>query len=83
MKMSENEVSDQLDFICESVDDLLIQDRKELLNLILGSTIKREKIREKASGVQIMVDDIPREIILSLCSFIQQKLSNYSQNVEK
>ena len=79
-----NETESQLDFIHENVDDLLKEDREELLRVIRGSTIDQTKIRQKEDGVQIMFDDIPREIISTLYSFVQQKLANYSQKtIEK
>ena len=64
-------------FIYENSNDLPIEDRRELLQIIYNSQF-RNKISEKGSGVQIKLDDLSHGIIDKLYSTIVAKLNTNS-----
>ena len=64
-------------FISENSNELSIEDRRELLQIIYNSQF-RSKISEKGSGVQIKLDDLSQNIIDKLYLTISAKLNDSS-----
>jgi hypothetical protein len=71
-----NIVSKKL-FIYENSNELSLEDRRELLQIIYNSQF-RNKISEKGSGVQIKLDELSQSIIDKLYTTIVAKLNNNS-----
>jgi len=69
-----SELNEKVTYICDNVNELKKAHRIEILQHILGSNINREKIKEKGSGTQIKVNDIPKELIPLLYNFIKIKM---------
>jgi hypothetical protein len=60
-------------YICNNIDDLNFQNRKDVLQVIYNSPSKK-KITEKGNGSQIKMDDLPEVLIRTIYDFINQKL---------
>ena len=61
-------------FICENINDLRRNFRKEILQIMLGSQIPESKIYEKGGGTQIKIVDIPKELINTIYNYVKKKL---------
>lgn len=61
-------------YICENINELRRNFRKEILQIMLGSQIPESKIYEKGGGTQIKVADIPKELINTVYNYIKKKL---------
>jgi hypothetical protein len=60
-------------YICNNVDELNLENRKDVLQIIYKSSSKK-KITEKGNGSQIKMDDLPEMLIRTVYDFINQKL---------
>jgi hypothetical protein len=60
-------------YIIDNINELIIKDRKTVLQLIYNSA-SRSKLKEKGSGTQIKIKDIPNVLIESIYVFIEHKL---------
>lgn len=78
--MIDGEAFDQMDqdikirFICENINELRRNFRKEILQIMLGSQIPEAKIYEKGGGTQIKISDIPKELINTIYNYVKKKL---------
>jgi hypothetical protein len=61
-------------FICENINELRRNFRKEILQIMLGSQIPESKIYEKGGGTQIKISDVPKELINTIYNYIGKKL---------
>jgi hypothetical protein len=60
-------------YICNNVDELNFQNRKNVLQIIYNSP-SQKKITEKGNGSQIKMDDLPIMLIITIYDFIKKKL---------
>lgn len=60
-------------YICNNVDELNFQNRKDVLQVIYNSS-SQNKITEKGNGSQIKMDDLPIMLIRTIYDFINLKL---------
>lgn len=61
-------------FICENINELRRNFRKEILQIMMGSQIPESKIYEKGGGIQIKIVDIPKELINTIYNYIGKKM---------
>ena len=61
-------------FICENINELRRNFRKEILQIMMGSQIPESKIYEKGGGTQIKIADIPKELINTIYNYIGKKI---------
>jgi hypothetical protein len=61
-------------YINDNVNELKLNHRKDVLQMIMGSEIDDDKIVEKGNGTQIKFSDIDSELIQSIYNFIYNKL---------
>jgi hypothetical protein len=61
-------------FICENINELRRNFRKEILQIMLGSQIAESKIYEKGGGTQIKISDIPKELINTIYNYVGKKI---------
>ena len=66
-------------FIFDNINDLLIDDRKDILQIIYNSQ-HRSSISEKGNGVQIKLSDLSQPIIEKIYTTIIKKLQDQSIN---
>lgn len=67
-------------FICENINELRRNFRKELLQMMIGSQIPESKIYEKGGGTQIKISDIPKELINVMYNYVKKKLE-YAEEI--
>jgi hypothetical protein len=65
--------NDQIIFISDNINELMIHDRRVILQIIYNSSL-RSKLKEKGSGTQIKIDDLTNDIIVKLYDIINTKL---------
>jgi hypothetical protein len=65
--------NDQIIFISDNINELMIHDRRIILQTIYNSSL-RSKLKEKGSGTQIKIDDLTNEVIVKLYNIINTKL---------
>ena len=68
-------MSHMLIFITDNVNELLIHDRREILQMIYNSQ-SRSKLKEKGGGTQIKLDDLSEQLTEKIYNSIVQKLAN-------
>ena len=67
-------------FICDNINDLTIQFRKEILQMIYNSQYCN-KLKEKGNGIQIKIDDLDNQLINKIHTFMVQKLNNQKNDI--
>ena len=75
--ISEIPVSVKESFIFDNINDLLIDDRKDILQIIYNSQ-HRSILNEKGNGVQIKLSDLSQPIIEKIYRTIIKKLQDQS-----
>ena len=73
--LSVNKVNTYKAYIHEHINELKINDRKEILQMITYS-VDDEKIAEKGNGTQIKFDDINQVLLLNIYNFVYNKIEN-------
>ena len=63
-----------INFITDNINELPIQDRKEILQILYNSNVK-SKLKEKGGGTQIKISDLSNDIIKKIHDFIKKRLS--------
>lgn len=63
-------------YINDNVNELKLNHRKDVLQMIMGSEIDDDKIVEKGNGTQIKFSDIDSELLQSIYNFIYNKLES-------
>jgi hypothetical protein len=61
-------------FICDNINELRRNYRKEILQTMIGSQIPKNKIDEKGGGTQVKIVDIPKELINIMYNYIKKKI---------
>lgn len=67
------DINEQKLYIYNNINEIDIDVRKELLQIIYNSDVK-DKIVEKGNGVQIKFDDINNSIISTLYNILKKKI---------
>ncbi len=63
-------------YISDNVNELKINHRKELLQIIIGADIDSNRIVEKGNGTQIRFADMDSQLIYTIYNYIYNKLEN-------
>lgn len=61
-------------YIYDNINELKLSFRKEILQIILYSSIEDEKIVEKGSGTQIKFSDIDPILLKNVYNYIYKKI---------
>jgi hypothetical protein len=61
-------------FITDNINEVIIQDRREILQLIYNSP-SRSKLKEKGGGTQIKLDDLSDSLVDKIYNLIQDRLT--------
>ena len=59
-------------YIIDNINELIINDRKTVLQMIYKSS-SRNKLKEKGSGTQIKIEDLPNNLIENIYVFVEEK----------
>lgn len=68
-------MAQKLTFITDNINELSIQDRREILQIIYNSP-SRSKLKEKGNGTQIKLNDLSEQIINKIYDCVTLKLNN-------
>jgi hypothetical protein len=74
MNLSKIQNSVKKSFIFDNSNELPIEDRRELLQIVYNSQF-RSKLMEKGGGVQIKLDDLTQPILDKLYTTVAMKLN--------
>jgi hypothetical protein len=72
---TKQELVDMIMFIKQTVADVSLQNRKEILRIILNSGINDDKIQTKGGGTQVKFKDLNASTILVINNFLKERLS--------
>lgn len=75
--ISKEKINQYILYIHDSINELKINHRKDVLQIILGSDIQDSKISEKGNGTQIKFSDIPPPLLQIIYNFIHSKIESY------
>ena len=67
--------SEKLELILDTINDLMLDDRKDILYMIYNSPL-RDKLREKGNGSQIKISDLTTTMIDKIHEKIIEKSKN-------
>lgn len=73
-KMSNDERNKYIVYINENINELTFNFRKEVLQMILYSSIDESKIIEKGSGTQLKYANIDSALLKSIYNYIYNKI---------
>jgi hypothetical protein len=59
-------------YIIDNINELIIDDRKTVLQIIYNSP-SRNKLKEKGSGTQIKIENLPNALIENIYKFVEKK----------
>lgn len=59
-------------YIIDNINELIINDRKTVLQMIYKSS-SRNKLKEKGSGTQIKIEDLPANLLENIYIFVEEK----------
>jgi hypothetical protein len=59
-------------YIIDNINELIIDDRKTVLQIIYNSP-SRNKLKEKGSGTQIKIENLPNALIENIYTFVEKK----------
>lgn len=76
--LSKQKINQYTLYINDNINELKINYRKDVLQIILGSDMDEDKIVEKGNGTQIKFSDIDPVLLQNIYNFIYNKLENDS-----
>jgi intracellular sulfur oxidation DsrE/DsrF family protein len=65
----------KLTFITDNINELLIKDRREILQIIYNSPA-RSKLKEKGGGTQIKLNDLSDQQVENIYVYVMEKLTD-------
>ncbi len=75
------EVINMIIYIKQKIDDVSIDDRKNILRIIKAS-VDDNKIHSKGNGTQIKFKDLPIEVVQQIYTYIHEKLIMKMDNLK-
>ncbi len=63
-------------YICDNINELKLNNRKEILQMIIYSSIDPEKIIEKGNGTQVKISDINDTLLKNIYNYIHNKFES-------
>jgi hypothetical protein len=74
------DISQKKQHILDNTNELVLQDRKEILQMIFNSQF-RNKLKEKGNGTQIRLKNLSDDLITRIYDFIVARLNDHSDEV--
>jgi hypothetical protein len=75
-ELSKKEINKFIIYINDNIQELKLNHRKEILQILLCSNIEQNKILEKGSGTQIKFADIDSNLLKIIYNNIYNKIEN-------
>jgi hypothetical protein len=79
---NKDELVNMITYIKQKVGDLNVNERKDILQMLINSGIEDSRIHSKGRGTQIKFMDIPTDMIVSIYKFIQVKINEKMENLK-
>lgn len=79
---NKDEIVNMITYIKQKVGDLNVNERKDILQMLINSGIEDSRIHSKGRGTQIKFMDIPTDMIVSIYNFIQVKINEKMENLK-
>lgn len=73
--VSKQERIDMIIFIKQTIPDVSLQNRKEILRIIQSSGINDDKIQTKGGGTQVKFKDLTYSTISVINNFLKERIS--------
>jgi hypothetical protein len=74
MSDSKDETITKILFIKRNINELITEELRDILQIILNANIDDKKIQEKGGGTQIKFKDIPVHVINEIYDYIFKKI---------
>ncbi len=74
-EVSKQDLIDMIMYIKQTVADVSLQHRKEILKIIQSSGINDEKIQTKGGGTQVKFRDLPAATIVTIAKFLKERIT--------
>ncbi len=72
--ISKQKINQYILYIYDNINELKVNHRKEVLQIILGADIDPEKVVEKGNGTQIKFADMDAVLLQKIYNYIYNKL---------
>lgn len=69
-----------INYISQKNNDVSVEDRRDILKIIMSSGVSNDQIHTKGNGTEIKYKNIPVDCIYRIQSFIEQRIS---EKIEK
>jgi hypothetical protein len=76
------EIVNMIMYIKHNVIDLSINERKDILQMIINSGIEDNKVQSKGNGTQIKFKDLQSDVIVSIHKYMQTKMKEKLENLK-
>ena len=71
-----------IEYIKQYVGDLSIDERRDVIQMIVNSSIPDKKIQTKGNGTQIKFRDIPDTVVSMIYNYIDTRVSNKKDELQ-
>ncbi len=71
--LTENDKNKYILYICDNINELKLNNRREILQMIMYANIDSDKIIEKGNGTQIKFADISDILLKNIYNYINNK----------
>lgn len=71
--LTENDKNKYILYICDNINELKLNNRREILQMIMYANIDSDKIIEKGNGTQIKFADISDILLKNIYNYIHNK----------
>jgi hypothetical protein len=75
-------IPSMIKFIKHNVGDLSINERQDILQMLVNSPINDKKIQTKGDGTQIKFNDIHKSVIIMIYNYIYTKLNTKKDELQ-
>ena len=82
IEYTKNDIISMITYINQKIGDLNINERRDILQMIINSGIDDDKIQSKGRGSQIKFVDIPFDVIISIYEYMQNKINEKMENLK-
>lgn len=74
--LTENDKNKYILYICDNINELKLNNRREILQMIMYANIDSDKIIEKGNGTQIKFADISDILLKNIYNYIYNKFES-------
>jgi hypothetical protein len=75
-------ISTMIKYVKHHVGDLSIDERHDILQILINSPVIDKKIQTKGDGTQIKFNDIPNTTIITIHNYIHTKLNSKKDELQ-